>query len=181
MAFFRGLSRKTPEVEVASTGSDVAPGAILTEGSLEYTVAQGGNDSLPSYQEASGAPVETKSPLGYFVGPVTIIFLNVSMMIGTGVYSTRDSPFNLDLVVLSWLISLRSCHYPQGNRFCWSGLAVLAPGFSRLRQLHDGVSGVCFLLPKSVWCRSRLPRASISTTYILLPRGICFSVGDFVL
>jgi hypothetical protein len=38
------------------------------------------------YQEASGAPVETQSPLGYTVGPVTIIFLNLSKMVGTGEY-----------------------------------------------------------------------------------------------
>ena len=90
MAFFRGLSRKVPEVEVTTTSIDAAPGNLLTEGSLKFVVARGGNDSLPSYQEASGAPVETKSPLGYFVGPVSVIFLNISMMIGTGVYSTRE-------------------------------------------------------------------------------------------
>lgn len=50
---------------------------------------EGGNDSQPSYQEASGAPVQSRPQLGYSVGPVTIIFLNVSKMIGTGVYSTR--------------------------------------------------------------------------------------------
>lgn len=99
MAFFRGLSRKAPEVEVTTTSIDAAPGVVLTEGSLEFTVAQGGNNSLPSYQEASGAPVETSSPLGYFVGPVTVLFLNISMMIGTGVYSTRELPSEPDLEV----------------------------------------------------------------------------------
>jgi hypothetical protein len=64
----------------------------ITDGSLKYVIEKGGNDSKPSYQEASGAPVEKHSPLGYSVGPVTIIFLNVSMMIGTGVYSTREHP-----------------------------------------------------------------------------------------
>lgn len=64
--------------------------AEISDGSLKYTLEKGGNDSLPSYQEASGAPVESHSPLGYSVGPVTIIFLNVSKMIGTGVYSTRE-------------------------------------------------------------------------------------------
>ena len=97
MAFFRGLSRKAPEGEVTSTSVDAAPGAVLTEGSLEFIVAQGGNGSLPSYQEASGAPVETKSPLGYFVGPITVMFLNISTMIGTGVYSTRKPSAGLDL------------------------------------------------------------------------------------
>lgn len=62
----------------------------VSDGSLQYTREKGGNDSLPSYQEASGAPVETTSPMGYNVGAVTIIFLNVSKMIGTGVYSTRE-------------------------------------------------------------------------------------------
>ena len=65
----------------------------VTDGSLKYTFEKGGNDSQPSYQEASGAPVERNSPLGYTVGPVTIIFLNISKMIGTGVYSTRKFLF----------------------------------------------------------------------------------------
>ena len=63
----------------------------LSDGSLRYVIDKGGNDA-PPYQEATGAPVERESPLGYAVGPVTIIFLNISKMIGTGVYSTRKSP-----------------------------------------------------------------------------------------
>lgn len=64
----------------------------VVDGSLHYVAEKAGNDSGTwTYQEASGAPVETTSPLGYNVGPVTIIFLNVSMMIGTGVYSTRKA------------------------------------------------------------------------------------------
>ncbi|KAK5662270.1 hypothetical protein OQA88_8175 [Cercophora sp. LCS_1] len=66
----------------------------VSDGSLKYTLAKGGNDSPPAYQEASGAPVETTSPLGYDVGPITIIFLNVSKMIGTGVYSTPSGILN---------------------------------------------------------------------------------------
>lgn len=63
----------------------------VSDGSLRYIqVDQAGNGSDPTYQEVTGAPVEVDSPLGYDVGPVTIIFLNVSMMIGTGVYSTRE-------------------------------------------------------------------------------------------
>ncbi|KAL2145695.1 hypothetical protein VTI28DRAFT_6570 [Corynascus sepedonium] len=65
--------------------------AEVTDGSLKYTLEKGGNDSPESYQEASGAPVERQSPLGYDVGAVTIIFLNVSKMIGTGVYSTPSA------------------------------------------------------------------------------------------
>jgi hypothetical protein len=61
----------------------------LSDGSLKYVVETGGNDAPPTYQEASGAPVESQSPLGYSVGPITILFLNISKMIGVGVYSTR--------------------------------------------------------------------------------------------
>lgn len=68
----------------------VAEETEVVDGSLHYVAEKAGNDSTWTYQEASGAPVETKSPLGYNVGPITIIFLNVSMMIGTGVYSTRE-------------------------------------------------------------------------------------------
>ena len=131
MAFFRGRSGKVPEGEVTTTSIDATPEKLLTEGSLEFTVAQGGNGSLPSYQEASGAPVETNSPLGYFVGPVTVVFLNISMMIGTGVYSTREIPSDLEREGF-WLISFCSCCYSQGHRLCWFGLAVLASGLPHL-------------------------------------------------
>lgn len=57
--------------------------------SLEYVTEQGGNGSLPTYQEATGAPIEVDSPLGLGVGWITIIFLNMNNMIGTGVFSTR--------------------------------------------------------------------------------------------
>jgi hypothetical protein len=69
----------------SSTGSNVA----VADGDLKYIGGQGGNVSTIAYQEASGAPVETKSPLGYNVGPVTIVFLNLSKMVGTGIFSTR--------------------------------------------------------------------------------------------
>ncbi|CAK7563052.1 MAG: hypothetical protein SEPTF4163_000909 [Sporothrix epigloea] len=72
------------------SATDSGPDEV-TYGNLTYIHEKGGNNSLPSYQEATGAPVEQHSPLGYGVGPVTIIFLNVSMMIGTGVFSTPSS------------------------------------------------------------------------------------------
>jgi hypothetical protein len=52
-------------------------------GSLEYVAEQGDNGGKPTYQEASGAPVEAHS--------FSIIFLNIGQMIGTGVFSTRTS------------------------------------------------------------------------------------------
>lgn len=84
-----GSESKSEHNGTASTGVDA--GAEIRDGNLEYVVEQAGNDSPPSYQEAAGAPVETKSPFAYSVGAVTIIFLNLSKMVGTGVYSTRKS------------------------------------------------------------------------------------------
>lgn len=84
MSFWRRPFSKRAAPEPADDPGEVS------DGSLRYVVEKGGNDSPPSYQEASGAPVERESPLGYSVGPVTIIFLNISKMIGTGVYSTRE-------------------------------------------------------------------------------------------
>jgi len=62
---------------------------VKFDGSLEFVHEYGGNFSKPSYQEASGAPVESISPLGLQVTWFTTIFLNIGQMIGTGVFSTR--------------------------------------------------------------------------------------------
>jgi hypothetical protein len=69
--------------------SDSVTGHFISEGEFKYIVEQAGNGAGPSYQEVSGAPVEVNSPLGYSVGPITLLFLNISMIIGTGIYSTR--------------------------------------------------------------------------------------------
>jgi hypothetical protein len=64
--------------------------SIISDGSLKFVGEGGENSSRIGYQEASGAPVESKSPLGYSVGPVSIVFLNVGSMVGTGIFSTRE-------------------------------------------------------------------------------------------
>lgn len=48
-------------------------------------------DGVLVQQDGNGAPVEQVSPLGYHVGWAGILFLNVSQMVGTGVFSTRKS------------------------------------------------------------------------------------------
>lgn len=88
MSFLRRFAKDKRVPDATSSGREIQ-GEVLREGNLKFAVEQGGNDSLPSYQEVTGAPVERFSPLGYAVGPVTIMFLNISKMIGTGVYSTR--------------------------------------------------------------------------------------------
>ncbi|KAH7092499.1 high affinity methionine permease [Paraphoma chrysanthemicola] len=61
-------------------------------------------DGVPVYQDGNGAPVEQVSPLGYHVGWAGILFLNVSQMVGTGVFSTPGSILRaLDSVGLSIL------------------------------------------------------------------------------
>lgn len=75
------------------SGADVATAdsaSQISDGSITYIGEKGGNNAAATYQEASGAPVESDSPLGYAVGPLTILLLNISMMIGTGIYSTRE-------------------------------------------------------------------------------------------
>ncbi|KAJ0329392.1 hypothetical protein COL5a_003948 [Colletotrichum fioriniae] len=73
----------------------------ISNGSTQYIGEKGGNDAPPTYQDASGAPVENNSPLGYDVGPVTITLLNITMMIGAGIYSTRMFD-RFDSVILSF-------------------------------------------------------------------------------
>ncbi|KAJ5646184.1 hypothetical protein N7490_002556 [Penicillium lividum] len=84
-----GFLRNKEDVEEVVT-SDVSTSDI-DQGSLHYTAEGGENSNRLTVQEASGAPVEQHSPLGYSVGSVTVVFLNLSMMIGTGVFSTPST------------------------------------------------------------------------------------------
>jgi hypothetical protein len=94
MSFFRRSVNEKTDDSARSSSNDVYSSheIVSTKGDLKFVVEQGGNGSQPSYQEVSGAPVETKSSLGYAVGPLTIVFINIGKMIGTGVYSTRMCP-----------------------------------------------------------------------------------------
>jgi hypothetical protein len=69
-------------------------GEPATQGSTDstqYISEKGGNNAATTYQDATGAPIEHDSPLGYSVGPVTLTLLNITMMIGAGIYSTPSS------------------------------------------------------------------------------------------
>ncbi|KAF8150647.1 high affinity methionine permease [Crassisporium funariophilum] len=68
-------------------------------------------EGVPSYEDAavtSGAPTEKISPLGYHVDWISVIFLNVSKMIGTGVFSTPGSILkgvgSVGLSLIFWVI-----------------------------------------------------------------------------
>ncbi|KAJ5125023.1 uncharacterized protein N7515_008848 [Penicillium bovifimosum] len=75
---------------------------------MGYTTEIGGNTTKATYQDASGAPVEVHSPLGYSVGWVTVVFLNLSKMIGTGVFSTPSTVLkgagSVGLTLFYWVI-----------------------------------------------------------------------------
>lgn len=94
-ALFRNRFKPDSRSDSTALHSVTASGDLqVTDGDLKYVGQQGGNNAPVGYQEASGAPVETKSPLGYAVGPVTILFLNLSKMVGTGIFSTRNHPLS---------------------------------------------------------------------------------------
>lgn len=86
MGFFDFKSKAT---DTQVTQHDAPSEDTIDGGSLHYTADAGGNTTVPTYQEASGAPVEVVSPLGYEAGFITLIFMNVSKMVGTGIFSTR--------------------------------------------------------------------------------------------
>ncbi|KAH7145905.1 high affinity methionine permease [Dactylonectria estremocensis] len=93
MSFWRRpfSDRQGDAPEAEERGRQDSNGGEFSDGSVHYVVGKAGNDSEVSYQDAVGAPIEVDSPLGYSVGPVTIIFLNISKMIGTGIFSTPSS------------------------------------------------------------------------------------------
>lgn len=84
-----GLSFLKPKATVFERDERSDNASIIDDGSLHYYAEGGANANEVTYQEASGAPIEVDSPLGYSVGYVTVIFLNLSKMIGTGVFTTR--------------------------------------------------------------------------------------------
>lgn len=61
----------------------------LVDDKYRFVGEQGGNGAGATYQHVNGAPVETTSPLGYNVGWWSALFLNIAMIIGTGIFSTR--------------------------------------------------------------------------------------------
>ncbi|KAI1267924.1 high-affinity methionine permease [Xylariaceae sp. FL1019] len=84
--------------------------SVIHDGNFAYTATKAGNGSKAAYQEVNGAPVESQSPLGYHVGWVGVIFLNVNQMIGTGIFSTPGTILNrtgsIGLALFYWVIGI---------------------------------------------------------------------------
>lgn len=110
---FSGLfqSRLSEKAQIAAYDNSSSD-TVIQDGDLQYTREQANNGAAPTYQEATGAPVEVNSPLGYHVNWFTIIFLNVGQMVGTGVFSTRKLSLYYTCEDLtnfgSWINSSRS-------------------------------------------------------------------------
>ncbi|KAG5916135.1 hypothetical protein E4U42_007792 [Claviceps africana] len=101
-------SDSKPDKSLESASPSASASEVVYDGELAFTRVKGGNGSDEAYQEAVGAPVERDSPLGYHVGWVTIIFLNVNQMVGTGIFSTPGSILgatgSVGLALIYWTI-----------------------------------------------------------------------------
>ncbi|CVL04165.1 related to high affinity methionine permease [Fusarium mangiferae] len=92
--------------------------SIIRNGDLAY-VRQTARNGASGYQEAVGAPVETRSPLGYHVNWLTIIFLNLNHMVGTGIFSTPAT-----ILRLTGSVGLALVYWVIGFLLAVAGLAV---------------------------------------------------------
>ncbi|KAJ3529957.1 hypothetical protein NMY22_g8779 [Coprinellus aureogranulatus] len=139
-------------------------------------------ESLPSFEEAAvttGAPTEKISPLGYHVDWISVIFLNVSKMIGTGVFTTPGSILkgvgSVGLSLIFWVI---------GYLFAAASLAVyleFAAYFphrsgAEVAYLEKAYPRPRFLMPTAFAVQSVLLSFS-SSNAIVLARYILVAAG----
>ncbi|KAH7325570.1 amino acid permease-domain-containing protein [Stachybotrys elegans] len=122
MGFLSALKPKTTALVASDSGeSDYhssSEASVIHDGELAYVRQTAGNGTS-GYQEAAGAPVETQSPLGYHVNWLTIIFLNVNHMVGTGIFSTPAT-----ILRLTGSIGLALVYWVIGFILAIAGLAV---------------------------------------------------------
>ncbi|KAJ5168873.1 uncharacterized protein N7482_004467 [Penicillium canariense] len=79
---------KGKTAKTASRPTSESDDYAIRERNLQFTAAEGLNSSTVTYQDASGAPVEAASPLGYSVDILVGFCLNINQMVGTGIFST---------------------------------------------------------------------------------------------
>jgi hypothetical protein len=98
-------------------GNGGVPATQISTGSTQYISEKGGNNAATTYQDATGAPVERNSALGYSVGPFTVTLLNITMMIGAGIYSTPSSILggtgSVGVSFIYWTLGYLVCLYAQ--------------------------------------------------------------------
>ena len=168
---------KTPKQTETSAQDAALDSNVLTDGTVQFVAESGANTSKTTYQDASGAPVESVSPLGYSVGAITIIFLNLSKMVGTGVFSTRAE---LRLLNFAHMLIVLSINNTGRCWLSWHSFVLLGRRLPHRRELALRIYGVCLLLSESIWIRNRVPGASVSPAKVFLPDGFCYADGPFV-
>ncbi|KAL1410619.1 hypothetical protein Q8F55_004636 [Vanrija albida] len=81
---------------------------FVIKGDLQFVGEAGHNVKDVTYQNVDGAPVEVTNPLGYNVGTWTAFLLNVSMIIGTGIFSTPSTILkgtgSVGLALIYWVL-----------------------------------------------------------------------------
>lgn len=92
-------SDKEKGAETQVQGATSSAESVIQYGDVKFTAAEGGNSSRVTYQNAVGAPVETNSPLGYSVSFWVSLTLNINQMVGSGIFSTRESSLLWSCVV----------------------------------------------------------------------------------
>ncbi|KAM0320759.1 hypothetical protein ACHAO8_000050 [Botrytis cinerea] len=163
------INRHTGEAEVRELGA------------LEFVHEYGDNGSKPTYQEASGAPVENESPLGLQVTWFTTIFLNIGQMIGTGVFSTPASILSgvgsVGLALIYWTLGLLI----SGCQFSiYTELASFFPNRSgaEVVYLEQAYPRPKYLLPTTFAVQSVLLSFSSSNAIGLVVLGGHTKVAD---
>ncbi|KAF5326766.1 hypothetical protein D9619_004475 [Psilocybe cf. subviscida] len=128
---------------------------------------------IASYEDAAvtqGAPTEKISPLGYHVDWISVIFLNVSKMVGTGVFTTPGSILkgvgSVGLSFIFWVI---------GYLFAGASLAVYLEYASyfphrsgaEVAYLEKAYPRPAFLIPTTFAVQSVLLSFSSSNAIVL--------------
>lgn len=176
-AIFDEKSDIFADQEAQVTSGHLETHFVLGNG-LAFVGEQGGNGADATYQDVNGAPVEKQNPLGYGVGWWSALFLNITMIIGTGIFSFRESFLSLFFERVSLKDSFES---PQVPRVCGAHLAVLANWSGNLVGRYLRLSRIRLILPQSIRCRGCLPGTSLSPAQVLFPRGICGADRDSVI
>ncbi|PQE23859.1 high-affinity methionine permease protein [Rutstroemia sp. NJR-2017a BBW] len=142
-------------------------------GSLEFVHEYGNNGSKPSYQEASGAPVENISPLGLEVTSLTTVFLNIGQMIAASILTNVGS---VGLAMLYWALGLLI----SGCQFAiYTELASYFPNRSgaEVVYLEQAYPRPKYLLPTTFAVQSVL--LSFSSSNAIVMADYLFAMGGY--
>ncbi|WWC92975.1 uncharacterized protein L201_007939 [Kwoniella dendrophila CBS 6074] len=96
--------------QISPGGNHFGQPEFYIDGQVNFVGEVGGNGAQATIQDVSGAPVESTNPLGYSVGWWSALFLNITMLIGTGIFSFPSSLLkslgSVGLCLLYWPIGL---------------------------------------------------------------------------